>query len=275
MSENQNIQDPQTTQQETANQTGQVQQQPVDISLPPETPPADNLPQQNTPPPVQSPIPQPTTPPPQKNNAITIIGLVLMLISFLALAGYVFTHKETVMNKLLPDKTSISPTQAPTNSPTPTTTEIESAWKTYSSPTYQFKYPDSVQLKENEDSIITISMSGPTQTEATELFDGFSVSFQTNETANQDLESYINNLIDEINKEGVIKVIDGPSAINIGNYNGLTFTEEGLGTIKQNFLQSDDKTLVMQISVIVEDPGNLGFQETINQILSTFKFTSQ
>jgi hypothetical protein len=68
------------------------------------------------------------------------------------------------------------------------------------------------------------------------------------------------------------EVISSPTSININNYNGLTFTSSSLGIHKYIYLQSSDKIMLMEIVDSTNDPNKQGYQETVGQILSTFKF---
>jgi hypothetical protein len=146
-------------------------------------------------------------------------------------------------------------------------------WKIHTESTYKFSYPPDADLTEQEASVVVLSKWGPTQTEATELFDGYSISFKPREAPDKSLNvnSLTGNLIAEIENLGISKVISGPDQIVIGKYEGLTFTEEGLGTFKHIIL-GDDQGILVEISTIVSDPGGLGFSEIVDMILSSFEF---
>jgi hypothetical protein len=45
-----------------------------------------------------------------------------------------------------------------------------------------------------------------------------------------------------------------------------------LGTFKTIVVQTDNGAKFMEVTDSTIDPGNLGFAETVNNILSTFKF---
>jgi len=148
-----------------------------------------------------------------------------------------------------------------------------SNWKTHSTSTYTFKYPPNVELKEMEASIAVLNKWGPTQKADTEFYDGISLRFQPFEIPQTTLKDYVQAQIGEIEMAGIAKVISGPSPIAISNYSGLTYVTEGLGTFKTIVIQTDNGVMFMEITDSTVDPQNLGFVETVNQILSTFKFS--
>jgi hypothetical protein len=170
-------------------------------------------------------------------------------------------------------------TTEPTNTPTVTPPTDNSSplpmasWNVYSSSTYRIRYPADVELKERDASGISLSKWGPTQGEGTEYFDALLLAIQPFEISNTDLETYVDGQIKTLNPDNeVVKLISEIEPTTIGNYSGYTFTIEGLGIFKYTYLQSTDKNMIVEIVDGTIDPGNLGFEELVNQILSTFEF---
>jgi hypothetical protein len=194
------------------------------------------------------------------------------ILIFLILAGVVILVYFGIFYK-----SSAQPSPQPTSSDTPTPTafatpDLTAGWVTKTYSIYQVKYPTDLAINEREGSIISISKWGPTQIEGTELFDGFSVTFQPKELPGVSPIDYANSQIEEMLNTGISELLAGPTAITVNGYKGVTYTGQGLGKYKHFILASNDNLMLMQISLLVSDPGNIGFQETVDQIISTFSF---
>lgn len=225
----------------------------------------------------QSEQPQPSAPmtaetpaPKPKSSNKLLIGLIfILLLAFLGGAYFYFRSQSQIQTPGVQELTPPETQETPSPTPDPT-----ADWKTYTTSTYLVKYPEDLITREDEGSTIAISKWGPTQTEGTELFDGYSITFQIKEVSDTTPQEYADTLISETKDVGISEITEEPSAITINSYQGVTYTEEGLGTYKHIILGSDNNSSLMLISIIVSDPGNLGFQETVDQILSTFEFVS-
>ena len=220
----------------------------------------DSTPQSNVP----TPTAMVTEPPKPKSKKPLLIVLLILILGIIAGGVYLYLqNQKSAVQPIVPEITQQTP------SPTP---DPMADWEIYSISPYQVKYPQGLQVREDEGSVLNISKWGPTQTEGTELFDGFSITFQPREISDADLSAYVDAKIEEVKIQDISKVTSGPSPVTLNNYEGLTFVEEGLGIYKVTIVESKEKSMFMEISVLVSDPGNLGFQETVDQILSTFKF---
>jgi hypothetical protein len=163
-------------------------------------------------------------------------------------------------------------TAKPTDTLTPSPDPIAS-WNVYSTSTYTIRYPADVELIERNAGGVSLSKWGPTQVENTEYFDALLLAIQTFEISNVDLETYVDGQIKALNPDNdLIKLISGAKPTTIGTYSGYTFTIEGLGTFEYTYLQSTDKITIVEIVDGTIDPGNLGFDDLVSQILSTFEF---
>ena len=157
----------------------------------------------------------------------------------------------------------------PAVTPTPNLSDL----KTHSLSSYQVSYPNDVNLAEDQGSVTRLYKWGPTQKEGTELYDGFSISFEPREIPNATLNEYVSVKIDEIKRQvGIVELLSGPSPITLGGYTGFSYTIRGLGDYQIIILESPSKTYFMEMSILVSDPGGSAFQSTVDQILSTFKF---
>jgi hypothetical protein len=208
----------------------------------------------------------PQTPPPPSIVPKLLVALCLVIIFLLLCIIYIlYSHNQKTdrsINSVVPE-TVISPIPTISN------------WKTHITSTYEIGYPAGVSLVTDPGSTAKVFQWGPTQKEGTELHDGFLVSFQPREIPETTLKNYVRNKITEIERqEGIVELISGPDPIIINGYSGFTYTQKGLGEFKIIVLESPDKILFMEISILVSDPGHLGFQEIVDHILSTFKFSN-
>lgn len=210
------------------------------------------------------------TSPSKGSNKLLLIGLVLLIIAVTVTAIYFFfqNKKDSTKN----EKKIIPTISQQLSSPTPTPDPTEN-WEVHKSSEYQVKYPNDLIAGGDKD-MLNIAKWGPTQTEGTELFDGYAVTFIQKENQDSTPEEYTQTLIEEAESVGVSEITEEMQDIEVNGYNGVTYTEEGLGTYKQIILGSNDNSSLVHISVMVADPGNLGFQEEVDQILSTFEFVT-
>jgi hypothetical protein len=212
----------------------------------------------------------PVTPesPSKKPKPGLIIGLIIFALIALGAAG-VFAYKYFQAKKTsLPEKPTptIYPALKPTETPSP-------EWLTYTNENlcYTFSYPQEVSFQERpEEKIFHLSLWGPSQKQETEFYDGISLSFSyplsIGETS---LKDYVDGQIEDAKQFGeIVKPLE-PVVIN--GINGYSYTLQGLGTFKNIYLQSSDKTCTVQITDATSDPTNQGYSGTVNKILSSFK----
>jgi hypothetical protein len=284
MDDNQNNQDNQNPQSvpPAEGSTPDTQQPPtenIQSEPPAEAPTADvpQTPSENTQPqeeiqtqPQQTPeISSNPTVPEKKSSKLLLIGVLFLIIAIFVGGAYFYVQNQTEK----PQETTPTQTQG---SPSPTTYTAPDAtmdWQTYSNSAFSVKYPDDL-ITGGDESMLNISKWGPSQTEGTELFDGFAVNFILKESPGTTPEDYAEILIAEAKVHGMSQVTQGPEPVTLNTYKGVGYTEESLGTYRQVILTPDDGSVLVLISILVADPGNLGFQEQVDQILSTFKFSS-
>jgi len=96
----------------------------------------------------------------------------------------------------------------------------------------------------------------------------FSLSFKIEDTL---LSDYVDQQIEKAKENG--DILNPKTKTSINGLGGYTFTAQGLGIHKYTYLQSPDKTWTVKIIDSTNDPSDQGFEETVNKILSTFKFT--
>lgn len=169
-----------------------------------------------------------------------------------------------------------SPTPAPqlTLTPTPNLSSSPENWQNYSSVSFSIQYPSDINLITQGPQVV-LSRFGPTQTTETELFDGVSLVIEIKDSAGSTPLEHAKTLVQEINDAGITEIIVSPSPYQLGSYQGITFTTLGLGEHQYIILASPDGTLIAEIINSTVDPGNLGFEQIVDQILSTFALVDQ
>lgn len=146
------------------------------------------------------------------------------------------------------------------------------SWKTYTfSDVYSVNYPQNSRVEELQDYLV-ISEWGQTQKAQTELYDGYSVRIRLLKFTNQSLSSYVQSQIDQNQIETITK---NPKNIVINSYQGIEYSSVGLGEHRYILIQ-DNKTpsKVAEITITVSGPTKTDYENRIDQILSTFKFTN-
>lgn len=163
---------------------------------------------------------------------------------------------------------------APTASPSPSTDETAN-WKTYSNEEYgfSFKHPNLIRggniagaLTKTEVNKVEMTFFGPSQLDPGELNDGISLNFNSGSLNGKTLEQ----LVDE--KVAQLRYADYPTekiSTTIAGINAYTFNSPGLFD-EHNFyvLKGSNSYLAISYEITSEK-----YQETVDQILSTFKFT--
>ena len=171
----------------------------------------------------------------------------------------------------LPTKTIVvSPTATMSPSPIPTVDPIK-GWQTYSSDEdcFSVKYPEEVTFK-MQGGLAHLSVWGPTQKKDTGFYDGISLTFSPPLAINISLKDYVDDKINESKEFG--EIIKPREEIVINGVKGYTYTDQGMGTFKNIYLQAEDKSCTVEITNSTVDPTNQGYQETVDKILSTFTF---
>lgn len=146
---------------------------------------------------------------------------------------------------------------------------IPSDWENYSNPDIGFmiKHDPDLQLAVRGKTDVSFYKWGPTQAEGTEVYDGMTISFRRTSVDGSSVEAYTNEQIDLFKQVGEIT-----EPLHDTKVNGIpakSFRASSLGDFTIIFVPLDAKTII-EIGYLAPDPGNLGFQNTIDKILSTF-----
>lgn len=144
-------------------------------------------------------------------------------------------------------------------------------WLKFESQTHHFsiKHPKDVSVEETTDNYIRVFLWGPSQKPETEFYDGISLLFQFNPLAGQSLEDVVDASIEEAKEFG--QILEAKAPITLNNYQGFTYTAEGLGVFKNIFLEWPGQGY-MEIVDSTSDPTSQGYEEIVDQILATLSF---
>ena len=144
---------------------------------------------------------------------------------------------------------------------------VPDGWKMYTNNDMGFSmaYDPSLTVQQDNDNEVRFYRNGPTQKGQTEMYDGMLLSVQKI-TAPEGVQAYIDTHIKEVAESSTIT-----APLRTGMLNGLsiqTFDASGLGDFTTIFIPVDDANL-FELSYMVVDPTNAGFQETMDAILSS------
>ena len=150
-------------------------------------------------------------------------------------------------------------------------TPLNDNWLIYSGSNtcYSFKYPSNLSIDLENGPELTLS--GPTQKQNTEIYDGIYIHFSSPlNLGGKTLSQYIDSSIEEAKIVG--QLLKPKQGITVNGIAGFKYTFQGLGTFEHFVLQSKDQKCTVDITNGTVDPTNQGYQKTVNQILSTFEF---
>ncbi|MBU0998528.1 hypothetical protein KJ570_03305 [Patescibacteria group bacterium] len=211
--------------------------------------------------PIENPVPTKLEVKPKKNSGLAVILSFTTIIATL-IAGF-FYFQNIQLRDELAKKIEIASTPIPTATPN----EIEDLI-TYKNDDYNFsfKYPKEANLV--EDDCVSLQIVGPTQTEATEAFDGLYLNFCPETLVDQTIDEWI-----ETDISGDIEVIKAKSEFSLKTYIAYTYETLGLMQQKNIAIQSpDSESIIVVITDITQDPTNQGYKEIVDEIISTFEY---
>lgn len=133
----------------------------------------------------------------------------------------------------------------------------------------EVSHPSTYTVQENE-GYLSIYKWGPTQATGTEIYDGASMTISTGEHSQDTLEAYVEDVWAQQMSDPIYMEVGTISRTTIAQKTGFEFESEALGRFRNIYLPRSGGGHFL-ISIIVEDPGNLGFEDEIGQILDTLQ----
>lgn len=137
---------------------------------------------------------------------------------------------------------------------------------------YSFLYPSEYILDESDKLHIRIYKTGPTQTGQTEMYDGAIVVFEVINLSGKSLSDWVDTNISNITADGTSELTEAKKQVTLNEYPGFTYATRGLGEASNYVFQKDSNSdNAVLITTLVSDPGNLGFQDEVDKIISTIE----
>ena len=238
----------------------------------------------------QAPTPAPVDP---TNHKSTLLPLVLGGIALLVVAVVPTIYLKSFVNKPAPT-TSATPSPA-SNQTSLTTSEIsesqvapivldidqklldqlKAGGSSYADQKgiYTILYPSEYkQDSQNNGQYTRIFKNGPTQKGQTEMYDGVIISLESISLGEETLDSLVTKRITAETESGTSTVEQSKEKILFNTYPGFTYTTQGLGTFKHIAIQKDaNSPFAIDITMLVADPTNAGFQKEVDTTLSTLQ----
>lgn len=206
-----------------------------------------------------------------------IVGIfVLVLILVVAMTGGAYYLGRTTTRPQVTKTNQATPT-TPTPNPyrEPDGSAATANWKTYTSSQFglSFSYPNGVMVTESQYGLF-LKFRGPNQGEGG-LEDGFHI-----ELSKKPLEIPLEKIVDKDAAEPKQygQLIDGPSQTDLGKNRAYRFRAQGDSGYTYDSIYIPNGSSYWYVETTVEDYYNNNksqYQKVVDQILSTFKFTSQ
>lgn len=158
--------------------------------------------------------------------------------------------------------------------PTTDTTNLQAGGSSYAEENgvYTVLYPSDFVLDESDKLHIRIYKTGPTQQGQTEMYDGVLLVFEVINLNGKNLSEWVDTTIQTLTENGTSEITEPKQASSINNLSGFTYSVRGLGESKNYVFQKDENSnTAVLITTLVSDPGNIGFQNQVDQILSTLE----
>jgi len=158
--------------------------------------------------------------------------------------------------------------------PSPVTEEnqeetVTDSWETYNNEKigFEVKHPEQVEVITHAENQVSLQLVGPTQSTGTEFYDGLSLGFRTVEkTAEQTLVDVANAQLKDIVEVGAVEVEPVPS--QIGGKDAIYYVSRTQGKFQVYLVEKSD-TEVLEVSIFVEDPTDIGFKEIVEAMTNS------
>jgi len=222
---------------------------------------SNQIPQQSKKQPVEQKINQTKV-----KNSFSLISILSFTTIIASLIAGFFYYQNMQLRSELQKKTESISTQTPI--PTQTREENEE-WKIYTGEDnkFTFKYPKEAEMI--TDKCISIQIIGPTQTEATETFDGLYLTFCPIILGKQTIDEWIESDMTGDN----VETTKPKTIYSLNEYIAYEYIILGPTQQRNIVIQSPyfDSEMVV-IRDTTQDPTKQGYEKIVEKIISTFKF---
>jgi len=139
---------------------------------------------------------------------------------------------------------------------------------------YQVELPEAmkteIQTTELHQDTLRAYYLGPTQSDGTEMYDGYTLTITNVKLDTTDgYQKLAKTEVESAKNNG--QVLKELHPVTIAGIEGVSFQSEGLGIFDQIFLPIPNTTDAWHIITFAPDPKNFGYQEKINNILESLK----
>ncbi len=205
--------------------------------------------------------------------------LIPLTIIFLAAIGFfVFTQTKTTQSTNSSTVTDSESTETSSNSITPASSdavaELRAGGSSYIDPkgVFSFIYPNDYQLDTQDKQHIRIFKQGATQRGQTEMYDGVLIVFESIDLGEKTLSEHLDKVIEDATSNGMSQIVKEKTQTTLNSYPGYVYSLQGLGTSEYIVIQKDASSKsAVSISMSIQDPENVGFQEEVNATISTLQ----
>ncbi len=136
---------------------------------------------------------------------------------------------------------------------------------------FHMEYPEEVTIEEKASGYTSFYLSGPTQREDTEFYDGISIRIQQEELEEGiTLEKQAQTLAEQDSELG--EVTEEVQEVTLNGVQGYTYSSQTIGSeITSYLLEYPDSNQYLHVINGTADPENQGYEKTAQQMLETIE----
>lgn len=201
-------------------------------------------------------------------SSLLIISVLILIILIGGLFYFNQTKQVSSQKSSAPSPTLLAP--KPTQKPTPT--PIPEDWETFKSEDFgiSIRHPKDFEASETQEGVRIVKL-GPTQSQGTELYDGISLLLKTGILENQNLEEFVDAEIAETKAQPINAKVSEKREVQVLELPGFSYDVSSLGDARYIFLPKGPGGYLEIINSTI-DPSNLGYQKTVDLIISSIEF---
>ena len=195
--------------------------------------------------------------------------VLLIVLAILAVLYFYLNNKNDIATT---ENSSQTPNERIENANPEAVSDLERGGSSFSDPDAIFSvlYPGEYKQDTQGENQYRIYKQGPTQTGQTEMYDGVIINFETIDLGDQSLSDWVDSRITLSTQDGTSELIKEKTEIKVNNYPGYAYTLRGLGEYETLVIQKDSNSdFAVGITTLIADPGDLGFAQEFENILST------
>lgn len=159
------------------------------------------------------------------------------------------------------------------NAASVTPSQVSADWKSYRNEEIGFslQYDPTLIMSEDESKQVRFYKWGPTQSGQTEMYDGIILGFRK-VVFDGTFDQYIEKGMTEFQDAGLGTITRPLTPYELDGRLGQTYSISSLGDYQLILIPTGDQEL-LEVSILVPDPTNAGFQSMADAILSTVRIT--